>query len=438
MHIKNNTLLLFALLASTAAQAQEVAITESSIQKIGNQVEIAFTATVTALPTNYSLVLTPTLCSNSKEQACAPILVQGRKQRIMQQRTQTAIQTTTQTATPNETITYKHTVPFQTWMAGVSLRIDKQLKGCCGKETLASILLVSKALNPILLPITPLYVSDIKAIRLSQLKQIEKAYPFVYIEGDAKAKQAKEPLAISFDQAASTIDRSLARNKNFITQIKEALAMIEADPNIALTKITIMGGTSPEGTYIDNKQLGLRRAEALIDYLPQSIDPTLFDVKNIGENWNGLYTMVSRSNMEHKEAVLSIITNYGIYNGREKKLMELKQGDPYRYMLKMFFPALRKASYIQVCCTIKPNSDFAKIDQAVLLVENKTYSEALMLLQQVTPTPYVNNLIGVCYMMLQEAGKARIYLQKAVDGGDAEAIVNLDKLDYQRDNIQYN
>ena len=148
--------------------------------------------------------------------------------------------------------------------------------------------------------------------------------------------------------------------------------------------------------------------------------------------------MVSRSNMEHKEAVLSIITNYGIYNGREKKLMELKQGDPYRYMLKMFFPALRKASYIQVCCTIKPNSDFAKIDQAALFIEHKTYSEALILLQQVTPTSYVNNLIGVCYMMLQDAVKARLYLKLAIDGGNKEAKINLDKLDYQRDNIQYN
>jgi tetratricopeptide (TPR) repeat protein len=46
--------------------------------------------------------------------------------------------------------------------------------------------------------------------------------------------------------------------------------------------------------------------------------------------------------MPCKQEVLSIIDGVGIFNGREKKLMDLAGGDPYRHMLRVLYPPLRR------------------------------------------------------------------------------------------------
>lgn len=47
--------------------------------------------------------------------------------------------------------------------------------------------------------------------------------------------------------------------------------------------------------------------------------------------------------IEYKDEVLDIIRDIPIEKGRETKLMQLRGGVPYRYMLKYIFPSLRIA-----------------------------------------------------------------------------------------------
>ncbi|MDR2001788.1 MAG: hypothetical protein LBQ74_02035 [Prevotella sp.] len=42
--------------------------------------------------------------------------------------------------------------------------------------------------------------------------------------------------------------------------------------------------------------------------------------------------------MPYQQEVLNIINNTGIFTGRELKLMQLAQGNPYRYMRDNLFP----------------------------------------------------------------------------------------------------
>lgn len=53
---------------------------------------------------------------------------------------------------------------------------------------------------------------------------------------------------------------------------------------------------------------------------------------------------VQTSDMPDKQAVLDIIDRYSIIGGREAKLMALKGGTPWRYMLREMFPSLRKVT----------------------------------------------------------------------------------------------
>ena len=47
--------------------------------------------------------------------------------------------------------------------------------------------------------------------------------------------------------------------------------------------------------------------------------------------------------IEYKDEILDIIEYTSLEQGRESKLMKLRGGVPYRYMLKNIFPSLRVA-----------------------------------------------------------------------------------------------
>ena len=65
-------------------------------------------------------------------------------------------------------------------------------------------------------------------------------------------------------------------------------------------------------------------------------------------NWSELRTMILKSDISYKREVLDIIDHISIKDGRERKLMDLKSGKPYRYIKEHFFPKLRYAGYIKV------------------------------------------------------------------------------------------
>ena len=56
--------------------------------------------------------------------------------------------------------------------------------------------------------------------------------------------------------------------------------------------------------------------------------------------------LLMRDNPPYRDAALRVISRYGIFNGREKYLMELQGGSPYKDMLRHFFPKLRRIEVI--------------------------------------------------------------------------------------------
>ena len=426
---------LFVLLLNITANAQNVNVTKTAIKKVGDNVAISFDVMVDDLPANYMLTLTPTLWNGDKQQPLKQIVVMNRTKSITQSR-KGSVTSGILTYRSKEMIPYSVTIPFEPWMGGVSLRIDKTLKGCCKRDYLSPMLVTSNSLTPIIEPIIPLFVSDVQAAYIDEFKKQIKGLPFVHHIGK-QHKNNYDGLAVGFEQGSTTIDLFYMDNENILQKIKESIEMIKAESDIELIKIRIEGGASPEGSFELNQKLGKGRADAVISIISEWADSALIEVDNIGENWDKLYHMVEKSDMMYKSEVLSIIDNYSIHNGRELRLMNLRGGVPYNYMYKTFFTKLRTASYVQVFYDIKPSDELIKIDIASKLIISKNYKEALDILKDVTLTPYTNNLIGVCYMMTEDIVNARISLQKAIEGGNIDAQNNLIRLDYQQNNIQY-
>lgn len=159
-------------------------------------------------------------------------------------------------------------------------------------------------------------------------------------------ERMKEGIAyLDFVVNKIVIDPWYRNNANELNKIDALFSNVSSGKGVSINKVDIIGYASPEGTYNWNQWLSTGRAKALSNYISNKfgLNERMFYLQFGGENWEGLVEMVNNSNMQYKGEVLSIIENYSIFGGREKKLMDLRRGDPYRYMLKYMFPALRKS-----------------------------------------------------------------------------------------------
>ena len=110
--------------------------------------------------------------------------------------------------------------------------------------------------------------------------------------------------------------------------------------------ITVIGYSSPEGSYQSNDVIAKRRALALKSFLETKYNSAVVEIRTewVAEDWDRLAEMVHASEMEDKDKVLDIIDNVDIFKGRENRIKALSGGKTWAYMLKEYFPKLRCAS----------------------------------------------------------------------------------------------
>lgn len=330
----------------SAQEKEDVKLDGVSIQKKGDHVEVSFKAYIgrKATKRNYKLVLTPTLYKGEQTKVLKPIVVETRATKIMDARERISwgkrkTETSGYKTVNGSDVTYFAQVPYEEWMNGSSLRMDRLSCGCCDEAAFTAL---PVATDLALLPPIPAVIE----------KPVVKVTP--------KLRQwnfSKEDMIIDFAVSSIVIDPELFKNREILGEIIAAVHKIQSTPGTNLNKIEIVGYASPEGSIQNNQYLGENRSKALQAYIQKEI-PTLpdslFERKNGGENWQGLRKMIEASDMKYKNEAIYIIDhvpaeiNYAKDTSRKKSLMDLKGGVPYNYMLKNFFPRLRNACYISI------------------------------------------------------------------------------------------
>lgn len=138
------------------------------------------------------------------------------------------------------------------------------------------------------------------------------------------------------------------QNKANNTQLAELSRFIERirrDTAIVIHDIRIIGYCSIEGTAAYNNKLSYDRAQGIADYFTQRYPQLseLLHVEGRGEDWDGLLVELSKvPNLRERTQIEYIVRNVGVYEGRERMLMELGGGAPYRRMMVEVFPQLRR------------------------------------------------------------------------------------------------
>ena len=110
----------------------------------------------------------------------------------------------------------------------------------------------------------------------------------------------------------------------------------------AVSRIEVTSSSSPEGPYSVNKRLAGERAFYAVMFLKDryGFSDSLFVVKTVDEDWNGVAAYLRRSDKPWKDEALKIIEVAG--KNRKAQLQELWVGEAWDDLMKNAFPALRK------------------------------------------------------------------------------------------------
>ncbi len=374
-----------------------------------------------------------------------------------------------------KTVQYSMTLPYETWMVDSELSISCSKYGCCN---IADSGMLAPQNNALAIEIPEVNVEGYDAIAQVELIKPEKVA--------VKRRDIAYSSALTFVVNSTRIDPNLANNQAELNSIDEMMQSVLSDSDYTITKVNITGFASPEGSLESNMKLSEGRAKALEELMKRkyrTIASGLYSVKFGGENWTRLAELVEEMEIADKQEILRIIRDIPIEKGREKALMDLNGGQPYRYLLKNVFPATRL-----VVVDVEYNIDAYDIERIKELISSKpqnlsleemyrlsemyevgdTEFESIFLTAaSVYPEDYValhnalvveirlgamdraselvggidhntdsgeiNNTLGVYYMMSGDYTKASELLSRAEQQGSSRAAANLKILETRID-----
>lgn len=162
-----------------------------------------------------------------------------------------------------------------------------------------------------------------------------------------KIRSAKVVLHLDYKVADWHVIRELGCNDAELSRADTLFVSLLGDTSqCRVVDVTVTGYASPEGEWNYNRTLSEKRAAGVLDWILSSYPMLASQCKvrsfGEGEDWKGLCNSISSGNMKGKDEVLSIINRFGIHQGRELKLMQYAGGEPYRYMYRNYYPALRR------------------------------------------------------------------------------------------------
>jgi outer membrane protein OmpA-like peptidoglycan-associated protein len=362
------------LLAFAAAGAKKnIAVRNLKVTKNGETVDITFSADIPRRTARSSktLVFVPVLKGGNYSWSLPAIVVEGRRARIANRRhdwaseasaLQPAFDDVAVTTTNKSTVDYSTTVDWQPWMDGGDLTAEILTMGCCSHDISDDTILarnldlpapVTVKLEPVVEP-EPLPTTGDRLAEehsfIAPYSDFEHLSPGKLFDDDRE-----NSLIVYFHQSKYSIDPLFRENARNIENLVASIRELQNSSDSRVRTVVVAGFASPEGSFVQNDRLAFDRAASVKNYILKKTglaDETIM-LYNGSEDWRGLKILVEQSDMPSKEAVLRIIDTVPVWDsvtkqGREKSLMDLDGGIPYRYMYRYFFPLLRNAAYIKI------------------------------------------------------------------------------------------
>ena len=372
----------------------------------------------------------------------------------------------------NKTVDYNLVIPYEAWMADARLDLMKNDCGCGISQTTDVKTLVNSVAVERLILAEPYQITPVLAY-VQPLTEIQKR------------RVEQQEAFLDFAVGKITIHREFGANMRELEKIGKMVENVRDDKGVTIKDISIIGYASPEGSIANNQRLSEGRAKALQTYLQSTypaISKSLYHIHFGGENWKDLLKILKTSELSYKQDVIDIIENVPVTANREARIMALKGGVPYRYMLKELFPSLRK-SVVSINYSVKnfnveeareiiktrpqnlslnemfvvaqtcekgsqefneifetavrmfPEDETAMLNAAASLLARKDVVGAERYLNKIrtmTSAPEYINAMGVLEMLKGNLDKAEAYLKAAFAAGVEVATDNLAEIEKKR------
>lgn len=155
-----------------------------------------------------------------------------------------------------------------------------------------------------------------------------------------------------FKQGKAVVDPSYCNNGARLSAFVDSIRRIDADSARRLVAVSVECGASPEGRYDMNERLARSRAQNLGSYLIEAsgLSPDVLKAYSIGVNWRGLVKLLEKSDIEHRDTLISIIDT-SLRQGVDAvgRLRKVDGGRSWQWMLEHLFPELRHGSTSVTC-----------------------------------------------------------------------------------------
>ena len=249
-HLAYTLLYMAAFAAPAVAQTNDtLRVVESGASRVGDDVIIDMKLDLSDIEVgrNRTLVYRPLLMQGDSVAELPPIIVNGRVRHIQYQRLERAEDFPNEIEIRRENgeeqmLDYHARVPYTNWMAKSEVVMVSDLCGC-GWESLQNdrsplfpVNLVREPIIPAILYITP--------------------------EAEVKVREKSGSAYLDFPVNQIVIRPDYRRNSTELAAIDATIQSVEDDPNATITKVTIKGYASPEGSYANNERLAKGRSNA--------------------------------------------------------------------------------------------------------------------------------------------------------------------------------
>lgn len=293
---------------------------------------------------------------------------------------------------------YRFETPWQSWMNSSDLTFRCSTANCCDAPVGRGEQLIARHdYRDPSMPLAPLYIA---------------------LTGDSTITiEAQGQAFVDFVVNRTELKPDYRGNRAEIDKIIKSIDVVAQDPDAIITRITIKGYASPEGSYSNNVRLAMGRTQTLKEYVSDDLrrryagfDPGVMHTDYEPEDWDGLRRWLETNEIANRDAILAIANDLSIEpDPRNAKIQKLYPKE-YEYIHREVYPALRHSDYT-IRYSIKTGIDV----------------EHLKEMMEVTP----ERLRPVDYYMIANTYAVgspeydRVMLKAAAQyPGDAEAAVN--------------
>lgn len=227
-------------------------------------------------------------------------------------------------------IEYTREVAWADWMENGYIYMREETQNCC------------KPVKP--LCDTP--IAQITPIPQTRTNGIESVR-YIALTGDNSVElEAQGSAFIDFIVNRTEIREDYRKNPRELKKIIESIDVIKNDPDATITRLSIMGFASPEGSYDNNVRLAMGRTEALKEYVRKmyNLDPEIMTTSYEPEDWKGLRNWLLTSSLPNREAILAIVDSDLAPDPKDAAIKKKFPRD-YKVLLDSVYPALRHSDY---------------------------------------------------------------------------------------------